>query len=105
MNTLVVIGGSGFVGRHFLDVCNTLDDTEVIYAIHRTEPDWLTNATVHVARFDVNDPASLAAILVPGCTVINLLRPDGSGWITLADPEGNEFCILSKDPAGSGATT
>jgi predicted enzyme related to lactoylglutathione lyase len=32
-------------------------------------------------------------------------RPDGSGWITLADPEGNEFCILSRDPAGSGATT
>ena len=26
-------------------------------------------------------------------------RPDGSGWITLADPEGNEFCILSQDPA------
>jgi predicted enzyme related to lactoylglutathione lyase len=21
-------------------------------------------------------------------------RPGGSGWITLADPEGNEFCIL-----------
>ena len=32
-------------------------------------------------------------------------RPDGSGWITLADPEGNEFCILSKNPARSGATT
>jgi hypothetical protein len=32
-------------------------------------------------------------------------RPDGSGWLTLADPEGNEFCILSKDPARSGATT
>jgi Glyoxalase-like domain len=32
-------------------------------------------------------------------------RPDGSGWITLADPEGNEFCILSEKPAGSGATT
>jgi len=32
-------------------------------------------------------------------------RPDGSGWITLAEPEGNEFCILSRDPAGSGATT
>jgi hypothetical protein len=32
-------------------------------------------------------------------------RPDGSGWITLADPEGNEFCILSQDPATSGATT
>jgi Glyoxalase-like domain len=32
-------------------------------------------------------------------------RPDGSGWITLADPEGNEFCILSRRPAASGATT
>jgi len=32
-------------------------------------------------------------------------RPDGSGWITLADPEGNEFCILSRRPAGTGATT
>lgn len=21
-------------------------------------------------------------------------RPDGSGWVTLLDPEGNEFCVL-----------
>jgi len=21
-------------------------------------------------------------------------RDDGSGWVVLADPEGNEFCIL-----------
>ena len=32
-------------------------------------------------------------------------RADGSGWITLADPEGNEFCVLSREPAGSGPTT
>ena len=24
-------------------------------------------------------------------------RPDGSGWYTMADPEGNEFCILRSD--------
>lgn len=24
-------------------------------------------------------------------------RPDGSGWIVLADPEGNECCILRSD--------
>ena len=24
-------------------------------------------------------------------------RPDGSGWLVLADPEGNEFCILRSD--------
>jgi len=21
-------------------------------------------------------------------------RPDGTGWVILADPEGNEFCVL-----------
>jgi hypothetical protein len=20
-------------------------------------------------------------------------KPDGSGWVTMADPEGNEFCV------------
>lgn len=24
-------------------------------------------------------------------------RSDGSGWVVLADPEGNEFCILRSD--------
>ena len=24
-------------------------------------------------------------------------RPDGSGWVVLADPEGNEFCVLRSD--------
>jgi hypothetical protein len=24
-------------------------------------------------------------------------RSDGSGWVTLADPEGNEFCVLRSD--------
>ena len=32
-------------------------------------------------------------------------RPDGSGWITLLDPEGNEFCVLSDTPSASGPTT
>ena len=24
-------------------------------------------------------------------------RPDGTGWVVLADPEGNKFCILRGD--------
>ena len=33
-----------------------------------------------------------------GATVVaDRRRPDGSGWFTLADPEGNEFCILKGD--------
>jgi len=30
-------------------------------------------------------------------TVDDLRRPDGTGWVVLADPEGNEFCILRSD--------
>ncbi|MFI2611348.1 VOC family protein [Kitasatospora sp. NPDC018619] len=29
-----------------------------------------------------------------GATVLaDHRRPDGTGWVTLADPEGNEFCV------------
>lgn len=80
MSKLVVIGGSGFVGRHFLDVIGNLSDFQVEYAIHRTEPDWLRVAPVVRSYFDIDDSASLEAVLTEGCTVINLLRPDGSGW-------------------------
>jgi predicted enzyme related to lactoylglutathione lyase len=24
-------------------------------------------------------------------------QPDGTGWLVLTDPEGNEFCILRSD--------
>jgi uncharacterized protein YndB with AHSA1/START domain len=24
-------------------------------------------------------------------------RPDGTGWVLLSDPEGNEFCVLRSD--------
>lgn len=32
-------------------------------------------------------------------------RDDGSGWITLVDPEDNEFCVLSPRPSGTGPAT
>lgn len=37
--------------------------------------------------------------------VADFRRPGGGGWVTLADPEGNELCILSREPAGSGPTS
>ena len=53
-----------------------------------------------------NQPLVTERILALGASQLaDHRRPDGSGWITLADPEGNEFCILSRDPARSGATT
>ncbi|MFF7989575.1 VOC family protein [Kitasatospora xanthocidica] len=33
-------------------------------------------------------------LMALGATVLSdQRRPDGTGWITLADPEGNEFCV------------
>ena len=29
--------------------------------------------------------------------VSDLRNPDGSGWVTMADPEGNEFCVLRSN--------
>ena len=37
-------------------------------------------------------------LLALGATeVADRRRPDGGGWVVLADPEGNEFCILRSD--------
>ncbi|MFJ6384325.1 VOC family protein [Kitasatospora sp. NPDC092039] len=36
----------------------------------------------------------VARLVVLGATVLADRRtPDGRGWVTLADPEGNEFCV------------
>jgi hypothetical protein len=37
----------------------------------------------------------LARVIALGATQLaDRRRSDGSGWVTLADPEGNEFCVL-----------
>ena len=40
----------------------------------------------------------LARLLELGASEVDDRRqPDGTGWVVLADPEGNEFCILRGD--------
>lgn len=40
----------------------------------------------------------LQRLLDLGATVVGDLRkPGGGGWVVLADPEGNEFCILRSE--------
>jgi len=42
--------------------------------------------------------AEVSRLLGQGATeVADHRRPDGSGWVTLADPEGNEFDVLRGD--------
>ena len=47
---------------------------------------------------DVTRDEEVERLLGLGATeVADHRRPDGSGWVTLADPEGNEFCVLRSD--------
>ncbi|GGN51874.1 hypothetical protein FHR83_009261 [Actinoplanes campanulatus] len=45
-----------------------------------------------------NRETELARLLELGATqVADRRKPDGGGWVVLADPEGNEFCILRSE--------
>lgn len=47
---------------------------------------------------DGSRDAEIQRVLGLGATAVDDLRtPDGRGWLVLADPEGNEFCILRSD--------
>lgn len=35
-------------------------------------------------------------LLAHGATLVNDLRDGEKGWAVLADPEGNEFCVLTR---------
>jgi predicted enzyme related to lactoylglutathione lyase len=52
---------------------------------------------------DLTREQEVERLVAHGATVVaDRRRPDGSGWFTLADPEGNEFCVLRGDLEISG---
>ena len=47
---------------------------------------------------DLTRDEEVEHLITHGATVVaDRRRPDGSGWFTLADPEGNEFCVLRSE--------
>jgi hypothetical protein len=45
--------------------------------------------------------AEIERVIALGATLVDdHRRPDGKGWVVLADPEGNEFCIERGVPGG-----
>jgi len=59
------------------------------------EPKAVKNR-VHVCLSpDTGRDVEVDRLLGLGATIVSDLRkPDGTGWAVLADPEGNEFCVL-----------
>ncbi|MFE7762311.1 VOC family protein [Streptomyces sp. NPDC057438] len=54
---------------------------------------------VHLClRPETSREQELERLLGLGATfVTDHRKPDGSGWAVLADPEGNEFCVLGSE--------
>jgi predicted enzyme related to lactoylglutathione lyase len=51
-----------------------------------------------LAPTDASREAEVERLLTSGATqVADHRRDDGGGWVTLADPEGNELCVLRSD--------
>lgn len=55
-------------------------------------------------RPDDTRDAEVERLLAHGASVFDdQRRPDGTGWVVLADPEGNEFCV-ERSAAEKAAT-
>ena len=51
-----------------------------------------------LAPTDASREAEVERLQALGATwLADHRRPDGTGWVTLADPEGNELCVLTSD--------
>lgn len=76
------------------------DGRHKVLFIEVPEPKPATKNRIH---FDLRPVAGardeeLARLLGLGAReVADLRKPDGTGWMVLADPEGNEFCILRSE--------
>jgi len=72
-----------------------------------------TKNRIHLClRPETSREQEVDRLLGLGATLVADLRnPDGSGWAVLADPEGNEFCVLRSEsdraasPSSPSATT
>jgi Glyoxalase-like domain len=83
------------------------DGAEVLLFITVPDPKKVKNRVhLDLRPTDGTREEEVARLVALGARqVADFRRADGSGWITLVDPEGNEFCVLTARPAASGATT
>ena len=80
------------------------DETHRILFIDVPDAKQLRNRIhLDLQAVDSRRDEELERALAMGATLVEDHRkPDGSGWPVLADPEGNEFCILRSDAERAG---
>ena len=77
------------------EVAIELDSGLTLLFIEVPEAKTVKNRLHLCLRPDVPRDTEVERLLSLGATLVDDRRnPDGSGWAVLADPEGNEFCVL-----------
>ncbi|WHT22726.1 VOC family protein [Crossiella sp. CA-258035] len=72
-----------------------LAEGPVLYFNQVPEPKQTKNRIHLCLRPETTRDAEVARLLAIGATfVADHRQSDGTGWAVLADPEGNEFCVL-----------
>ncbi|MGW7685135.1 VOC family protein [Kribbella sp. NPDC054772] len=72
-----------------------LEEGPLLYFNQVPEPKTIKNRVHLCLRPDTTRDQEVDRLLALGATLANDHRnPDGTGWVVLTDPEGNEFCVL-----------
>jgi len=83
-------------GEHETQVL--LADGPVLHFNQVPEPKTVKNRVHLCLRPETTREQEVERLLGIGATFVSDHRqPDGSGWAVLADPEGNEFCVLRSE--------
>ncbi|WP_369182042.1 VOC family protein [Streptomyces sp. Y1] len=72
-----------------------LGEGPVLYFSQVPEPKTVKNRIHLCLRPETTREQEVERLLALGATLVaDRRKPDGAGWAVLADPEGNEFCVL-----------
>ncbi|MGV9457242.1 VOC family protein [Streptomyces sp. NPDC003635] len=75
-----------------------LAEGPVLYFNQVPEPKKVKNRVHLCLRPETSRDQEVERLLELGATFVGDHRhPDGTGWAVLADPEGNEFCVLRSE--------
>ncbi|OQQ13463.1 glyoxalase [Streptomyces sp. M41(2017)] len=83
-----------------------LEQGPVLYFNQVPEPKTVKNRVHLCLRPEGSRDGEVERLLGLGATFVGDHRnPDGSGWAILADPEGNEFCVLRSQSERAGVSS
>lgn len=80
---VAVLGCTGFVGQHLAATWKqrASPSTTLRLLVHRSRPDWMGGIAGEIHNVDLDDARTLKEALADCTVLINLLRPNGDGWL------------------------